>query len=363
MPKNNLRIFIGPTDTARIGATLADAFRKRGLKVTVVSGELYYTQDGLKYDAVISRRGASIRRPRGMFQEIIKQLYHFLRFFCRHNTFIFISSNTLLQDNMDLPLLKLFGKKTIVWFMGSDIKHWESLEAAAKKAGLKYYASKVQGAGPEAFKQKLRRIRRLEKYVDYILTAPSDSQLITREYIRFCIPLDINNIRYNNTPNRIPIVVHAPTDDKVKGTPYVLEAVEQLKKEGYDFEFYLFRETSNTEVRETLTKADIAVDQLFGHSAGMFAVESMAAGCAVLGGNFPEFADVPRELPVIHTNPDNIYQNLKMLLENPQLRRELGEKGRKYVEKYHDSLKIADDFIKLLTTGKAERTYPAKQGT
>ena len=49
-----------------------------------------------------------------------------------------------------------------------------------------------------------------------------------------------------------------------------------------------------------------------------------------------------------------------MLLENPELRQELGEKGRKYVEKYHDSLKIADDFIKLITTGKAERTYPAK---
>lgn len=363
MRKNNLRIFIGPTETAGVGAKLADAFRKRGLKVTVVSGELNYTQDGLKYDAVISRRGASIRRPRGMFQEIIKQLYHFLRFFCRHNTFIFISSNTLLQANMDLPILKLFGKKTIVWFMGSDIRHYESLEADAKKAGIKYYASKDQGAGPKAFKQKLRRIHRLEKYVDYIISYPDISQLLTREYYRLYLPLDISNIRYSDTPNRIPIIVHAPTDDKVKGTPYVLEAVEQLKGEGYAFEFRLLREVSNIEVRQTLSEADISVDQLFAFGSSIFAVESMAAGCAVLGGNFPEFADVPRELPVIHTNPDNIYQNLKMLLENPQLRRELGEKGRKYVEKYHDSLKIADDFIKLLTTGKAERTYPAKQST
>jgi glycosyltransferase involved in cell wall biosynthesis len=74
----------------------------------------------------------------------------------------------------------------------------------------------------------------------------------------------------------------------------------------------------------------------------------------VLGGNIPEFAGYPRELPVMHTDPDNIYQNLKMLLETPELRRELGEKGRRYVEKYHDHRKIADDFIRLLTGSKGK---------
>jgi len=84
----------------------------------------------------------------------------------------------------------------------------------------------------------------------------------------------------------------------------------------------------------------------------MFATESMAAGCAVLSGNIAEFSGFPPELPVIHTDPDNVYQNLKMLLENSELRRELGEKGRRYVEKYHDSRKIASEFLKLLTRNK-----------
>lgn len=42
-------------------------------------------------------------------------------------------------------------------------------------------------------------------------------------------------------------------------------------------------------------------------------------------------------------------RQVKLLLENPELRRELGERGRKYVEKYHDHRKIADDVIRLLT--------------
>lgn len=114
------------------------------------------------------------------------------------------------------------------------------------------------------------------------------------------------------------------------------------------FEFHLFRSMSNIKVREALSAADIAVDQLFSTAGGMFAIESMAAGCAVLGGNIPEFAGYPRELPILHTDPDNIYQNLRMLLENPELRHDIGAKGRKYVEKYHDSRKIADDILRLL---------------
>ncbi len=245
--------------------------------------------------------------------------------------------------------------------MGSDVIHYESLEAACKKAGIKYYTSKDKGAGPEAFKSKLRMIRKVEKYVDYIINAPTRAQLLTRGYIKFFVPMDVKNIKYNNTPNSRPVVVHAPTKDQNKGTPYILQAVERLKMEGYDFEFSQLVNIGQNLFLEALTKADIAADRLLGLGPGTFAVESMAAGCAVLSGCYLEFSGLPPEIPIIHTDPDNIYQNLKLLLENSQLRREMGEKGREYVEKYHDSLKVADNFIKLLTTGEAERVYPAKR--
>ena len=160
------------------------------------------------------------------------------------------------------------------------------------------------------------------------------------------------NIKCNNIPNPRPIVVHAPSDDEYKGTSYIVEAVERLRREGHDFEYCLFRNTDNIKVRKILSEADISVDQLFAFEPGGFALESMAAGCAVLGANVPEFSGFPNELPIIYIDPDNIYQNLKMLLEDPELRRELGEKGRKYVEKYHDPTKIANDIIELITGNK-----------
>jgi len=354
MVDKDLRIFIGPVEIANINAILAGALRERGMRVTAVNCITSPFFGGMKYDKVLDFRG--LNRLQRIFR-LFEYCRYMLKFFLQHNTFIFLFGISLLPCNLDLPILKLFRKKTVMWFLGSDVRHYESVEAQVRKMGIKYRVSEALKEKPAVLKRKLRMIRVVEKYVDHIISFPAISQLLTRDYVgkemasRIYLPLDVGNIIYKNVPHPRAVVVHAPSNPEIKGTPHVLKAVQQLKGEGYDFEFCLFRNTSNTKVREMLPDADIAIDQLFATGPGMFALESMAAGCAVLGGNVPEFSDYPRELPVIHTDPDNVYRNLKMLLENPELRRELGEKGRRYVEKYHDSRKIATDIIKLITGG------------
>lgn len=344
MPNENLRIFLGYCWFGRIFPTLTTAMREKGIQVTCAVDEgLLSMYPDAECDLIIDFRGLKL------WQYILKKLKYFWTFLHKHDAFIFMYGHSLLPYNIDLPILKILGKKTIMWFIGSDIRHYEPFAVAAKKAGLKHYMSKDQGQGPKGLKRKRRMIRRVEKSVSYILSNPSYSQLLTGNYYHIFTPLDVNNFTDNSSLNTTPLVVHAPTNERIKGTSYVLDAVDRLKKEGYDFEFQLCRNISNTRLREILQKADIVVDQLFATANGMFANEAMASGCAVLGGNIPEFSGRPLELPVIHTDPDNIYQNLKLLLDDPELRQELGEKGRKYVEKYHDSRKIASDILKLLS--------------
>lgn len=342
MKRRNIRVFIGPNEVANIGAILAKALRDQGQKVTVVSIGFRPLQAGMDYDMVLAFKGLN------KFKKITRYLYYSAKFFFQHDVFIFLFGKTLLPYNLDLPFYRLFRKKTAMWFLGSDIRDYKSLEVAARKANVKHFISKDKGAGPEVLKRKLRMLRMVEKHVDNIISYPSISQLLRRGYTTIHIPIDIDSIKYSNLPNPIAVVAHAPTNSEFKGTPYIIEAVERLKKEGYSFEFRLFENKSNIELRKSLTQTDIVVDQLYADVNGMFATEAMAAGCAVLGGNLPEFSGYPKELPVIHTDPDNIYENLKMLLENPELRRDLGEKGRRYVEKYHDSKKIAADILGLL---------------
>jgi glycosyltransferase involved in cell wall biosynthesis len=360
--EKRLKIFIGPSEIANIGAILANAFTERGLEVTVVSIGIGPFQEGRKYNKVLARDVRNASMAKKIFQYLYSWLYCFVRYFPTHNVFIFMFGDTLLPFNLDLPILKLFRKVTIMRFVGSDIRYYKAVQLAANKAGLNYHASEERlrierKSADKILRRKKRMIHMVEKYSTYVISGPSFSQLLTRPYFRIPVPLDIANLKYNNRPNSRPIVVHAPSKAIMKGTAYVIKATEQLKKEGYDFEFRLLQDASNIEVRKALSEADIVIDQLFAFGAGMLALEALASGCAVLGGNKPQFSGFPKELPIVDTDPVTIYRNLKMLLDNPDLRRELGEKGRKYVRKYHDVRKITDDYINLITKGKAGIIY------
>jgi glycosyltransferase involved in cell wall biosynthesis len=341
-----LRIFIGPSEIGKIGGTLGRTFREKGVRVTIVRDIVTPYQDGMAYDLTVKFNDPNPFRRR--FNRII----FFIKSFYQHDAFVFLFGYTLLPHNLDLPLLKFFRKKTIMWFLGSDIISYEDVEREKRKVGLVDYQNEFKKESPEATREKIKMIRRVEKYVDYIIADPTIAHLLRREYIGINqqtgihMPIDIINIRYNSVPNSIPIIIHAPSNEGKKGTKFIIEALDRLKEEGYRFEFRLCQSMSNMQVREILSEGDIAVDQLFSVAGGMFAVEAMAAGCAVLGGNIPELSGIS-DLPIIHTDPTNIYQNLKLLLETPDLRQELGRKGRSYAEKYHDHTKVAKDILKL----------------
>ncbi|MDV2686949.1 glycosyltransferase family 1 protein, partial [Alkalihalophilus lindianensis] len=52
-------------------------------------------------------------------------------------------------------------------------------------------------------------------------------------------------------------------------------------------------------------------------------------------------------LPIVNANPDNLYEETKMLLDHPELRRELGVKGRIYVEKVHSHDIVAEQLLTI----------------
>jgi glycosyltransferase involved in cell wall biosynthesis len=137
-------------------------------------------------------------------------------------------------------------------------------------------------------------------------------------------------------------VVHAPNHRGFKGTEFVIQAVEELKAEGLKVELILLERVPNELVMETLCSADILVEQLIAGAYALNAIEGMASGVAVLSS----LDDQPRnvifrrysfaeECPILSTTPETIKQNLRILVTNPSLRRELGLAGRQYAEKYH----------------------------
>ena len=141
MRNESLKIFIGPAEVANIAAILGDAFRQRGIKVTVVSIGMGPFQDGMKYDRVLAPDVQQLNIVHRVLKYGCCQLYCFVKYALVHDVFIFLFGNTLLPLNLDLPILKLLHKKTVMRFLGDDIRYFAALGVAAKKTGLRHYMS------------------------------------------------------------------------------------------------------------------------------------------------------------------------------------------------------------------------------
>jgi glycosyltransferase involved in cell wall biosynthesis len=136
-------------------------------------------------------------------------------------------------------------------------------------------------------------------------------------------------------------IVHSPNHRVIKGTEYIIQAVDELKKEGYNIDFILLEKKQNEEVKQILSEADILVEQII-LGYGLNGIEGMALGLPVCT-NIPDtlFSKVfsrysyINKCPIVQTSPETIKENLKRLIEHPELRKQLGQMSRIYVEKYH----------------------------
>jgi glycosyltransferase involved in cell wall biosynthesis len=140
------------------------------------------------------------------------------------------------------------------------------------------------------------------------------------------------------------VVVHAPTDRTIKGTKHVIDAVEQLHREGVAIRLDLVEGGNRGDVFARVARADLVVDQLLIGWYGGFAVEAMALGRPVLAYICEdEPADNPfgEALPIVRTSAATLTTDLRALAADRDRRRELGATGRAFVEQHHDPVALA----------------------
>lgn len=147
-----------------------------------------------------------------------------------------------------------------------------------------------------------------------------------------------------------PLIVHAPTFDRVKGTSYVLKAIETLQEEGLSFEFKLIQGMPHAKAREWYRKADIIVDQLLIGATGVLTLEGWALGKPVvvyLREDLFEPFYKTRELPVANANPETVTDVLRRLIKDYDERAHLSKAGRKTVEEFHDIDNVIEQYLDL----------------
>jgi len=141
----------------------------------------------------------------------------------------------------------------------------------------------------------------------------------------------------------VPVrVLHAPNHRGAKGTEFIIESIEALKREGLAVELLLAERLPNEEVRRLMQEVDILADQLILPGYGLNAIEGMASGLPVIA-NLEDRLSVNvfrrysflGECPIVSASPESFVHVLRALVMNSTLRKEIGQAGRAYVEKYH----------------------------
>jgi glycosyltransferase involved in cell wall biosynthesis len=244
--------------------------------------------------------------------------------------------NRTLGKRLELPLLKLLGKKIIVSAYGADVRVERTTRALGRYNCCMDCTQRLVACICDEDLAR-RNLAHVQRYADSTLSMGDMIEYTpgSRNDL-FYWAIDLKEWPFVGVPlSSSPVkVLHAPNHPQFKGTRYLEACIKQLQDEGYPVQLVLVRELNNEEAKEVYKQADIMADQFLIGWHGNFAVEAMALGKPVVAYIRRPEVYLPRgvECPIVSANPGTLRQALVTLIENPTLRYELGVKGRQYVE-------------------------------
>lgn len=253
-------------------------------------------------------------------------------------------------EGVDLPLLKRLGKAIVVTYQGCDARQRSFCEREFSISACDSAHCQSASCNAATDESKAKRVELFDRYADAIFALNPDLLHVLPERARF-LPYTSADPR-EWTP-RFPVnnvgpftILHSPTDRGIKGTRYVIEAVETVKKMYPNVRLVLVEGLPHSEVRALYETADLVIDQLLVGWYGGFAVEAMLLGkpvvCYLREGDLGGIPSAMRkEMPIANANPENLATVLEELLGRRDLLAQRAVQSRAYAERWHDPAGVA----------------------
>jgi glycosyltransferase involved in cell wall biosynthesis len=293
------------------------------------------------YDVVHLNNGQSIFPPPEPFATYAPEHHALLR----RAHFLY---SRLLNMN-DLALMKRAGKGVVVTYQGDEGRLGSSWGTPGSRFEVRL-SDEADYYTRESDESKRKAIARIDRYADRIFYVNPDLAVSLpprAEFVPYAHVDPRDWAPVESAQSDLPLVVHAPFRRGVKGSEYVLEAARRLQEEGVEFEFVLMEGKTREEARRLFERADLLVDQLLLGWYGGIAVEFMALAkpvvCHIREADLDVIpGEMRSELPIIRATSESVFEILReWLLERRAELPEVGRRGRAYVERWHDPLKIA----------------------
>jgi len=296
-------------NTAGVPWQQVQALRRRGVDATLVVFERYKLHPEADW---------SLDRPEGFVRRQLVQWRALAKLLPRSDLFHFYFGLTLVPKSLQFPILRAFGKKSVYHFLGSDIR----------------------GKTPDQLAYGRRAGAQIVGSYDAVRWVPEAE----------VVPVGIDLTGYRPVPpaNRErPLVVHAPSNRRRKGTDHVIAACAALQ-----VDLDIVEGLHHEEARRRYERADIVVDQLNAGWYGVFAIEAMALGKPVVTFLHEEAVRRTEEafglrVPLVSATKETLADALRPLVASHEARRRIGAESRVFAERVHDVERVADRLLDI----------------
>ena len=281
----------------------------------------------------------------------------------RFDIFFFGFGLSILRWNLDLPILRILGKRVVLNLShGSDMTPpyldgaFLNCELSMPPARLLYRLTK----------RKLMSIRFFELFASDIIGSPlSSSYLANRPFINvfhlgrltqahFTSVSRSSNRRPDDFSTRPFRIVHFPSHAPGKGSYAIHKTVNKLIDEGFKIDFLELRNIPNESVLQNLATADLLIDQLYSdlHLSALSA-ESLVLGVPAIICGY-EIEDLPTLFPeipfppVITAHPSKLYPTLQYLLSTPNLLSTISHQCSTFMNNVWSINNVSDKFASVI---------------
>jgi hypothetical protein len=354
------RVFLGLVEIAGYYASLAEGFRRLGisaLQVTLRDHPYGYgtppelpriahwlrgvVQRGDRASTPIARLTCRAARVPLHFMLLAWALPRF-------DVFMFGFGGSFLWG-WDLPLLRLFGKRVVLIFHGSDSRP-PYLDGVLSRG--------LDGNGlARAARRQARRVRRRSRHAHLVVDNPLSGHFQPGPFIPFQIvgrgvdAVPAGTVAAGRSGFR---VLHAPSDPEAKGSAAIRLVAEELRGRGVPIDYVELHGVPHSEVVHQLAHADVVVDQLYSDTllSGL-ASEAAAMGRPVIVGGYDlDLLDhaLPPDLvaPVVRIHPEGLLTALEAQASDPGKSVQSGELSRAFVHDTQRPENVAGRFLRIL---------------
>ena len=359
-------LFVG--DKQHVHNCLADALKRMGHTVTVASTEK---------SGNIPEGGINLRTPNGLFGSatlLARVLFSLPRM--KGYDVVEITGTYFLDLPLSMVLkvynfLRKHNKKVVISALDTDFYYVKTCYEGMQLRYNEYFYNnrltpysishkkETQKWRSTAMKNLAQRIARTadgiiacmpELYSSYIPPYPTKTF-----YINLPAPTTaIQPAFIEKEPEKVTfLIVMQKGLDAKKGRDILLETAKSVCQSHPDkAELIVKEQLTHDEYCACINSAHVVLDQIYSLTPSPEAILAMTYGRIAVSGAEPEYYDFLNELenqPIINVQPDtkDITEKLEWIIANKHALPEMSLNSRKFVEKYNDSEKIAQQYLDI----------------